>query len=191
MAGFVFGHFVDGVVDGVVAQLLGAGGDGELAFAGAGFGFVALLEVRLGVPDDFAEEFGDAGGVVGLLEGVALEGVGDLRIALTLGLAAHREVHAHFGAFAGEMFLEAGPDLRVTAFGNAEDVLAGPLGLVAFLFHFNEFFGFGMAHRALCGRIFAFVDVSADEASEFFLHNGVILSGLEFFKGMKKLSIVQ
>ena len=88
------------------------------------------------------------------------------------------------------MVLEAGPDLRIAALGNAQDVLAGPLGLVAFLFQFNEFFGFRVAYRALCGGILAFVDVSADEASEFLFHIGVILCGFEFFKDMKKLFFV-
>ena len=162
MAGFILGHFVDGVVDGVVAELLGAGGDGELAFAGAGFGFVALLEVRLGVPDDLAEEFGDAGGVVGLLEGVALERVGDLGVALALRLAAHREVHAHFGAFAGEVVLETGPDLRIAALGDAEDVLVGPLGLIGLFLYLHELFGLRMAYGALGGRILAFMDITAD-----------------------------
>ena len=54
MTRFVLGHLMDGVVDGVVAQFLGADGDGELAFAGAGLGLGALFQVGLGVPDHFA-----------------------------------------------------------------------------------------------------------------------------------------
>ena len=88
--------------------------------------------------------------------------VGDLGVALALRLAAHREVHAHFGAFADEMVLEAGPDLRIAALGNAEDVLAGPLGLIGFFLYFHELFGLRMAYGALGGRILAFMDITAD-----------------------------
>ena len=82
MTGLVLGHLVDGVVDGVIAELLGADRDGELALAGAALGLHALLDIGLGVPYHLAEEFGDAGGVVGLFESIALEGVGNLGIAL-------------------------------------------------------------------------------------------------------------
>ena len=136
MAGFVLGHFVNGVVDGVIAQLLGLGGNGQFAFAGAGFGLVALLEVGLGVPHHLADELGELGGVLGLFESVALEGLGNFRIAFALGLAAHRKVHAHFGAFGLEVMLQAGPYLRVAALGYAQYMLTGPLGLVAFFLDF-------------------------------------------------------
>ena len=162
MAGFVPGHLVDGVVDGVIAELLRAGGDGELAFAGAGLGFVALLEVRLGVPDDFAEEFGDAGGMVRFLEGITLEGVGNLRVALAFGLPAHREIHAHLRAFALEVVLQSGPDLRVAALGDTEFMLAGPHGLAGLFLDFDELFGLRVAHGALGGRVLAFMDITAD-----------------------------
>ena len=174
MSGFVLRHLVDGVVDGVVAEFLRLHGDGQLAFAGAGFGFVALLEVGLGVPDHLAEQFGDAGGMVGLLEGVALEGIGDFRITFAFSLTAHGKVHADFGAFSGKVFLKAGPDFRVAAFGHAEFMLAGPLGLAFFFLYFDELFSLGVAYGAFSGRVFAFVDVSAYEAAEFFLHDGIL-----------------
>ena len=115
-------------MDGVEIQRLGPFGDEELAFAGAFLGLVTFLEVGLGVPDHFADELGELCGMLGLFPCVALEGFGDLGVAFSIGLAAHRQVHAHFGAFAGEVFLEARPDLRVTAFGNAQDMLGGILG---------------------------------------------------------------
>jgi hypothetical protein len=68
------------------------------------------------------------------------------------------------------MVLQAVPDLRVTALGNAQDMLTGPLGLAFLLFHFHKLFCLGMADRAFCGRVFAFVYVSAHQASEFLFH---------------------
>jgi len=89
VAGFVFCHFVDSVVDGIIAKLLGAGGDGEFAVACAGFGLEPFLEIGLGIPYYFAEEFCEFGGVISLFESVSLECFGDFRIAFALGLAAH------------------------------------------------------------------------------------------------------
>lgn len=72
VASFVLGHLVNGVVDGVVAELLGSCGDGELAFAGTGLGLVTLLKVGLGVPDNVTEKLGELGGVLSFLESVPL-----------------------------------------------------------------------------------------------------------------------
>ena len=170
MAGFVLGHLVDGVVDGVIAEGFGALGDGQFAFAGAAFGFCALLEVGLGVPDHLTEQFGDAGGVVGLLEGVAAEGVGHLRIALALGLAAHREVHAHLAAFAVEVVVQALHDLGVLNDTVAQVVLTGPLEALAL--DFDKLVPLRVALRTFGGRVLAFIDVSANQTSEFLFHIG-------------------
>ena len=70
------------------------------------------------------------------------------------------------------MVLQTGPHLRVAALGDAELVLAGPHGLAGFFLDFHELFGLRMANRAFCGRVLAFVDVSAHEASEFLFHVG-------------------
>ena len=163
---------MDGVVDGVVAQLLGFGGDGQFAFAGAGFCLIALFEVGFGVPYDLSQELCDAGGVVCLLKGIALEGIGNFRIAFAFCLAAHGKVHTHLRAFAGEVVLQTGPYFRITAFGNANHVLTGPLGLAGFFFYLYKFLCFGVTYRAFCGGIFAFVYVSAHQASEFLFHIG-------------------
>ena len=168
MTGFVLGHLVDGVVDGVVAEFLGADGDGELALAGAAFCLHALLDVGLGVPDDLAEEFGDAGGVVGLLEGIALECLGDLGIALAFRLAAHREVHSDLGAFTCKVVVETLHDLFILDLSVTELVLAGPVQ--ALFLDLDEFLRLCAADRALCGRSITLVDVSTNKTSEFLFH---------------------
>ena len=65
MASLVASHLVDGVVDGVEVQSLGALGEVELAGGGAVLGVDAHLEVLLGgVGHDFAQQFGKLGGKV-------------------------------------------------------------------------------------------------------------------------------
>ena len=48
MSGLVLGHFVDGVVDGVQAVLLGAGGQVKLALGGAELAVNAPCQIVLG-----------------------------------------------------------------------------------------------------------------------------------------------
>ena len=167
MAGFVFRHFMDGVMDGVVAEFLRTLGEFELAGAGAVFGVAAELDVLLRAGgEDFAEQFGELGGVFGLFESVTLEGVGDFRIAFALGLTAHGEVHADFRAFAGEVGLEAFDDLRVRVGGDADGVLASPLQIFRF-FNF-EFRAGALALGAERRGLVTFVDITADGAYKTF-----------------------
>ena len=60
VACFVLCHFVYGVVDGVEVELLCAGCDAHLVGACSGLGVHALFEVGLCVPNDVAEELGEA-----------------------------------------------------------------------------------------------------------------------------------
>ena len=173
VTGFVLGHLVNGVVDGVVAELLGPCGDGELAFAGTGLGLVTLLKVGLGVPDNVSEKLGELGGVLSLLEGVPLERLGDLRIALTLGLTAHREIHSDLRALSVEMILEALDNFLVLYTAVTDVVLAGPLWLAALILDLNELACRSVALRALCWRVLAFVNITANQTSEFLFHNKI------------------
>ena len=167
MAGFVFRHFMDGVMDGVVAKFFRAFGEFELASAGAVFGIATELEVLLRTGgEDFAEQFGKFGGVFGLFESVTLVGVSDFRIAFALGLTAHGEVHADFRAFAGEVGLEAFDDLRIRVGGNTDGVLASPLQFFGF-FNF-EFRAGAFALGAERGGLVTFVDITADGANKTF-----------------------
>ena len=101
MTGLVLAHLVNCVMDGVVVEFLGAGGDAFLVGAGIGFCVHSLLEVGLGVPNHFSEEFCESCGVVGLLLCDAAVGLGYLGIAFPVGLTAHGYVHSYFGTFSG------------------------------------------------------------------------------------------
>ena len=77
VTGFVLSHFMNGVMDSVEVELLGTGCDTHLVGTCAGLGVHALFEIGLGVPHHVAEKFGKLGCVVGLLESVATESLGD------------------------------------------------------------------------------------------------------------------
>ena len=173
VTGFVLGHLVNGVVDGVVAELFCPCGDGELAFAGTGLGLITLLKVGLGVPDYVSEKLGELGGVLSFLESVPLEGLRDLRIALTLGLTAHREIHSDLRALSVEMILETLDNFFVLYTAVTDVVLAGPLWLAALILDLYELARRSVALRALCRRVLAFVNITANQTSEFLFHNKI------------------
>ena len=169
MAGFVFCHFVNGVVDGVVAQLLGFGGYCKLAFAGACLSLGPFLEVGLGVPYDLSQELGEFCCVLSLFECVALEGDGYSGISLAVCLAGHCQVHSNFRAFAVEVVTESLHYLFIFNYTVLEVVLAGESGILRF--NFYEFFFLGAALGAELRSFLSLIYVTADQASEFLFHN--------------------
>ena len=56
MPGFVFTHFVDGVVDRVVSERLGPFGDIQLGLTGAGFGGCAIALVKEQAIPEFSRQ---------------------------------------------------------------------------------------------------------------------------------------
>ena len=167
VAGFVAGHFMDRVMDGVQAELLGLLGQVGLALGGAILGFHADAQVFLGAGgDDLAQELRELGGVLGFFECGGLPVFRNLRIAFTGGGAAHGEVHADFGAFTLEVGAQAGLDLFRDVLGHADHMLGCP-GHFAFLL--DELGTGNLTNGALFGRFGPFMNVSADGAYP--LHN--------------------
>ena len=175
MASFVFGHLMNRVMDSVEVQLLSQRSQFFLASASTMLGVDAHGKVLLrAVGQDFAEELSEFCSMLSFFERIALEGFGDLGIAFPFGLAAHRQVHAHFGAFAPEIVPEPFEDFGVFDLPVADVVLAGPLRGAFFFRDFNEFARGNMALGASFGRVFAFIDETADEASEFLFHKLIL-----------------
>lgn len=170
MASFVFGHFVDGVVNGVEVFGFGVSGDAHFIFVGTGFSGHALFEVGLGVPDAVAEEFSKFGGVFGFFKGVALEGFSDFGVTFAVGLTRHCEVHAHFGAFTVEVRGEVFDHLLVAAFGNADFMFGNEFEFGVVVGHFFELACGSAAEGALFGGVFTFVDVATNCADPFLFH---------------------
>ena len=67
--------------------------------------------------------------MLSLLECVALESIGDLRISFALRLTGHREVHSDLGALPVEVVVQALENLFVLDLAVAEVMLASPLRL--------------------------------------------------------------
>ncbi len=108
--------------------------------------------------------------MLGLLPCVALVGLGDLGIALTVGLTAHSQVHAHLGALAHEVVLQTLPQLLVGALAVA-DLMNGHEIEVVLLDDLDELVLTYLAHRALLGCLGTFVNVPAYGTTPFLLHN--------------------
>ena len=178
VACFVLGHLVYGIVHGVEVLLLGQASQAHLVLAGTALGVHALVEVGLRVPNHLADQLGELRGVLGLLPGVTLVGLGDLGIALTVGLTAHGQVHAHLGALAHEVVLQTLPELLAGALA-VTDLVNGDEIEVALLFdNFHELVFACLAERALLGSLGTFVNVPAYGTTPFLCHNLVMFNVL-------------
>ena len=136
-------------MDGIEVQLLSLLGKVHLAGAGAALGVNAHLQVLLGaVGQDLTQQLGKLGSVLGLLESVALPGLGDLGVALAVSDAAHSQVHADLAALAVEVLAQTLLDFLGNILGDADDML-GHVGVVLLL---NKFGCRGLADRAELGN---------------------------------------
>ena len=175
VTGLVPGHLMDGVVDGVQAVLLGAGGQIELALGGAVLAVHSPLQIVLGGSGHLglqlrAQQLRELGGVLGLFVGGLLPVQADLGIALAMGDPGHAEIHAHLGALAGEVGLQLLQDVLLVFLGDvvqlgahAEDVLSGQLDLALDL---GELGAGNLANGAELGRGIALMDIPADGTYE-------------------------
>ena len=165
MAGFILGHFMDSIMDGVVAEFLGTLCDHQFALAGALFGICAHLDVLLRIGrDDLTEKLGKLCGMLCLFECITLESLSDFRISVALRLTAHGKVPSDFGALAHEVVLKSLHDLGIFDLACADFVLASPDLLSGGHFLNFELGPQGTALRALLGSGIAFMDIAANGA---------------------------
>ena len=173
MAGFVTSHLMDGVVDGVQVVLLSQLGQLELAQGGAVLSVYAHLQVLLGgVGDDFAQELGKLGGVLGLLQAGLLPIQADLGIALAVSYTGHSQVHTHLTALALKVGAQTVDDLLAHFLGDivAEGLayayhMLGSPGLILLLL--DKLIRTHMAHGALGGRGVTLVNITANRTYPF------------------------
>ena len=170
MTSLVLGHLVHGVVYGVQVLLLGQTGQTHLVLAGTALGVHALVEVGLGVPNHLADQLGELRSVLGLLPGVALVGLGNLGIALAVGLTAHGQIHTHLGTFAHEVILQTLPEFLVGALA-VTDLVNGHEIEAVLLDDLDELVLAYLAHGALLGCLGTFVNVPAYGTTPFLLHS--------------------
>ena len=108
----------------------------------------------------------------------ALVGFGDFRISFTVGLAAHRQIHADFRTFSGEIFSKPLDDFFVKTFGHADFVFVSPNDFSAFFLFFFQFeLGFWrFALRANFRRFFSKRNVTANSTDPNF-HSCLLVVG--------------
>ena len=171
-----------GVVDGIQAVLLCAGGQLGLASGCAEFALNSPSQVLLGGVGHVrlalaAQKLSELSGMLGLFVSCLFPVQADFGVALAVSDARHAQVHAHFRALAREVRLQLLQNVVLVLVGhvgvildgfsvNAELVLGGKLH---FAFNLLEHFSASAADGALeiGGKLFAFVDVTANFANPF------------------------
>ena len=114
--------------------------------------------------------------MLGLLPCITLVGLGDLGIALAIGLTAHRQVHAHLGALAHEVVLETLPELLAGALAVTDLVLGNEIEVALLLYNLYELILADFAHRALLGCLGTFMNVPAYGTTPFLCHSFQVVS---------------
>ena len=170
VAGLVFGHLVNSVVDGIEASSLGVLGNAELVLASTGLGSSTLLKVGLGVPHAFSQKFSKTAGMVGLLKSIATEGLGYLGIALSVGLTSHGQIHTYFAALAIEVAAQVFNHLFADTFGLAVANLMDR-GISLLFLQLGKLRGRSLTDWALLGCSVAFIDISTNGADKLLLHS--------------------
>jgi hypothetical protein len=172
VAGFVLAHLMYRVMDGIQIELLGQCCQLFLAGAGTMLGIYAHLQILLGaVREDFAQKLCELGSMLCFFPGVALEVLGNLRLAFPISLAAHGQIHAPLGAFACEVHAQAFDDAGIYVLGNTDAVLVSKDQIARLL---SEFLSRCLADGALSRRGIPLMNVTTDGADKFF-HFGILL----------------
>ena len=172
MTGLVLGHFVYGVVDGIETGSLGVLGNTELILASTSLGSSTLLKIGLGVPYNLAQQLSETRGVVGLLEGIALEGLGNLGITLTVSLTSHCQIHTNLTTLTIKVCTQVVDHFLTNSLGLAvTNLMNGSISHISIILQFRELRGWSLTDRTLLGGILAFIDISTNGANKLFLHN--------------------
>ena len=169
VACFVASHLVNGVVNRVKVEFLGALGDLQLVLASAGFGEHTFLKVGLGVPNNLTEQFGKLRSMVSLFVSVLTERSSYLRIALTVSLTSHSQVLANLGALTHKVGAQTVVDNRILfILGYTYHMFTGENETFALVGHFPSYDLFAL--RATLGCLRTLVDITTDGANEFLFH---------------------
>ena len=144
----------------------------ELAGGSAVLSVNTHLEVLLGgVGYDFAQQLCELRSVLSLFVSSLLPVQADLRIALAVCNARHRQVHANLGALALEVCAQILHNVFRSALRYADNMLSRP-GLLAGLL--LELLSRSMADRALSRSRFAFINITTYGTNEL-LHDFFLL----------------
>ncbi len=193
MTGFVLAHFVNSIVDGVVAEFLGTLGESKLAFGSTCFGGNTKFQVLFGIRiDHFAQKFSELGSVFSFFESDALVSFSNFRESFAVCLTAHRKVHAHFGTFSRKVLAESLHHFGIQALSDTDFVFVSPDNLPCRrLFDlFEELALRCMALRAFIRSFRTHVDVTANFANPDLHIFSFPLSGFWFRNSLYNLLLI-
>ncbi len=160
MTRLVLAHIVHSIVNGIVAKLFGTGGNLLLPHTGTILGINSHLQVGLGIGgDDFTEKLCETSRMIGLFEGDALIGFGNLGKTFTISLTAHRQIHPDLGTFTDEIGAQPLKNFSINILGHTDTVLIGPGKIARLLF---KFIGTDTANGAGRRGSISFVNVTTD-----------------------------
>ena len=114
--------------------------------------------------------------MIGLLECITLECLGNLRITLAVGLTSHSQILAYLAALAVKVCTQVvNHFLRDTLGLAVANAVNGCIGGLALVLQFRELGGRSLTDWTLLGRILAFVDITTNGTDKLFLHNSVFV----------------
>ena len=161
MTSFVFCHFMNGIMDSIIAELFSQRCDFFFASAGTLFSEGTHFEVFFCISCyNFAEEFSKFSSVFSFFKSDAFVSFGNFRITLAVSNTAHSEVHADFRTFTGEVEAETFYNFFIEAFGNAYLMFVS-IGFRAFR-NESEFFFRSTALRTFFRSIVTFKNITAN-----------------------------
>ena len=168
MTCLILAHLMNRVMNCIEVELLGQRCDTFFVLAGSGFGIHTFENIGLGVPNDFAQQFGEFGCMFSLFPCIAFECICNFGITFTIGLTAHCQIHTNFGALSHKVILQTLKNLGINTFGNAYNMFVNKLQIAFLFYDLYEFVSTYLTHRTLCGRSITLMYVSANSTSPLF-----------------------
>ena len=175
MTGLILCHFMNGIMDSVETCSLSVLSNAELIFASTSLSSSTLLQIGLSIPNALAQQFCETRSMVSLLKSITLESLGNLRIALAIGLTSHCEVHTDFATLAIEVVAQVLNHLFADTLGlTITNLMNGGVGHISIFLQFRELRGRSLTDGALLGSRIAFVNITTNGADKLFLHNNKV-----------------
>ena len=110
--------------------------------------------------------------MVGLLESITLESLGNLWIALAIGLTSHSQILAYLAALAVEVCTQVVNHFLANTLGLAvANAVNGGVSGLTLVLQFRELRCGSLTDWALLRSSIAFVDITTNGANELFLHS--------------------
>ena len=171
MTSLILAHLMNSIMDSIEVLLLSQSCDPHLVLARSLLSKHSLLNVSLCVPYALSEELSELSCMLSLLPCISLECLCDLRITLSVCLTAHSEVHSYLRALSSKVITKTLKDLRINSLSYSELMLVCPYEVLTCLDDLLELIRTYVAEWTLLRSHFTFMNITANQASEFLCHN--------------------